>query len=195
MTATTSRTLRIVSLSLALLASVAFATAHTAAQENPPPNPITIPCAVNASAQVLGSTPVGDGTQTLIQARVIFGPGGSIGAHTHPGVLVLTVESGQFGFTPIGDGEMTVNRAATAETEAVSEPMVLNEETVVNPGDWFVETGMVHTGVNLSDEATTVLLTGLITTGEPLTSCVDQDATPMSVTHTDHTALVMAAHD
>ena len=186
MTSITSRTLRIVSLSLALLASVAFATAQARAQENPPANPITIPCAINASAQVLGSTPVGDGTQTLIQARIIFGPGGSIGTHTHPGTLVLTVESGQFGFTPIGDGEMTVNRAATADAESVSEPMVAGEEMVVNPGDWFVETGMVHTGVNLSSEPTAVLLTGLITTGEPLTSCIDQGAVPMSVSHAYH---------
>jgi hypothetical protein len=194
MTDTTSRTLRIVSLSLALLASVAFATAHTAAQENPPANPITIPCATNVSAQVLGSTPVGDGSQTLIQARIIFGTGGSIGLHTHPGTLVLTVESGQFGFTPVGDGEMTVNRAATAGTESVSAPMVQGEEMVVNPGDWFVETGMTHTGVNLSDEPTTVLLTGLITTGEPLTSCVDESATPSSMSHSYH-PISMPAHD
>jgi hypothetical protein len=81
---------------------------------------------------------------------------------------------------------MTVNRAATAATESVSEPMVLNEEMVVNPGDWFVETGMIHTGVNLSDEPTAVLLTGLITTGEPLTSCVDEAAVPMSESHAYH---------
>ena len=186
MTGITGRTLRIVSLSVALLASVASATAQAGAQGNPPANPITLPCATNASAQVLGSTPVGDGSQTLIQARIIFGPGGSIGEHTHPGTLVLTVESGQFGFTPVGAGEMTVNRAATAETESVSEPMVAGEEMVVNPGDWFVETGMVHTGVNLSAEPTTVLLTGLITTGEPLTSCVEQGAVPMSESHAYH---------
>lgn len=183
---TLGRTLRIVTLALGLLASAVVATAHTAAQENPPATPITIPCATNASVQVLGKTPVGDGSQTLIQARVIFGTGGSIGAHTHPGVLVLTVESGRFGFTPVGDGEMTINRAATADTESVAEQMALNAESVVNPGDWFVETGMVHTGVNLADEPTTVLLTGLITTGEPLTSCVDEDATSAGVPHAAH---------
>ncbi len=194
MTGIASRTLRIVSLSLALLASAGLFTAQTGAQENPPPNPITIPCATNVSAQVLGSTPVGDGSQTLIQARVIFGAGGSIGAHTHPGTLVLTVESGQFGFTPIGDGEMTVNRVATADIESVAEPMVAGEETVVTPGDWFDETGMVQTGVNLSTEPTTVLLTDLITTGEPLTSCVDQEATPSSMSHSDRPTS-MPAHN
>lgn len=155
----------------------------TLAQENPPPKPVTIDCATNVSSQVLGATPVGDGAQTLVLARIIFGPGGGIGAHTHPGTLVVTVERGSLGFTLLEEGEMVVNRVATADTEAAAEPMVLGEEMAVDPGDGFVETGMVHTGVNLADGTTTVLLAGLITTGEPLTQCVDPDATSASTSH------------
>lgn len=131
-----------------------------------------------SSAQVLGSSPIGDGAQTLVQARVIFAPGGSIGMHTHPGTLVMTVETGVFGFTHHGDGEMTLNRVATAEAEATTEPMPHGEEIATNPGDWFVETGMIHTGSNLSDGETTVLISGVIETGQPLTICVDEAATP-----------------
>jgi len=174
-------TLRKSIVGLSVLAAVAaFGTGPALAQENPPPKPIEIPCATNVSAQVLGATPIGDGSHTLVQARVIFAPGGSIGTHTHPGTLVVTVESGILGFTPIGDGEMTVNRVATADTEATNEPLPLGEETAVNPGDWFVETGMVHTGVNLSDGETTVLISGLIETGQPLTICTEDGATPMA---------------
>ena len=36
---------------------------------------------------------------------MIFGEGGSIGLHAHPGTLVMTVETGSFGFTYMGDGD------------------------------------------------------------------------------------------
>lgn len=173
---------RIIAFGAILLPALALAFAPTSlagAQENPPPQPIDIPCATNASAQVLGATPIGDGSQTLVMARVIFGPGGMISAHTHPGTLVVSVESGMLGFTHLGDGEMMVNRAATADTEATTEQLPHGEEVAINPGDYFVETGMVHIGANMADGETTVLLSGVIETGQPLTICVD-DATPMT---------------
>lgn len=164
----------------ALISALALVPASPSlAQENPPPVPIDLPCVTDVSVQVLGMTPVNDGAQNLVQARVIFAPGGSIATHTHPGTLVLTVESGSFGFTHMGDGEMTVTRAATAASEPATEPLTHGEEIAVNPGDWLVETGMIHTGANLADEPTTVLLTGLIEAGQPLTICVE-DGTPVS---------------
>jgi quercetin dioxygenase-like cupin family protein len=126
----------------------------TVAQDSPPPSPIDLPCATNASSQLLGATPVGDGSQTLVLARVLFDPGGRIGEHTHPGTLVVMIESGAFGLTLVEEGEMIVTHPATAD-------------------------GMVHTGSNLSDGQTTVLISGLIETGTPLTLCVDT-ATPAS---------------
>ncbi len=180
-----SRQMRLVLVALLVTASaLAVVSAPTNAQENPPPKPVTIDCATNVSSQVFGATPVGDGSQTLVQARIIFGPGGIIGSHTHPGTLVVTVESGSLGFTLLEEGEMVVNRAATADTEAAAEPMVQGEEVAVEPGDGFVETGMVHIGVNLADGTTTVLLAGLITTGEPLTQCVEAPSTPTGMNHT-----------
>ncbi|MBA2759640.1 MAG: hypothetical protein H0U38_08100 [Chloroflexia bacterium] len=151
----------------------------TAAQEGPPPSPIELPCATNASSQLLGATPVGDGSQTLVLARVLFDSGGSIGEHTHPGALIVMIEAGAFGLTLVEDGEMMVTRAATSDAEATQEPLVVGEELALEPGDSFIEHGMVHTGSNLSDEQTTVLISGLIETGEPLTQCVDA-ATPAS---------------
>jgi hypothetical protein len=118
----------------------------------------------------------------MVLARVIFAPGGSLGSHTHPGTVVATVECGSFGFTHLGDGEMSINRAATAGTEAATEPLAHGEVVILAPGDWFVETGMIHSAKNLSSETTTVVLTGLITTGEPLTICEETAGTPASVT-------------
>ena len=173
-------------IALAIILSVGFVSISgrgAVAQDNPPSNPIELPCATDVSAQVLGKTPVNDGEMTLMLVRVIFAPGGSIAAHTHPGTMVITVESGQFGFTVIDEGEMVVNRAATADSEASVEPMAHGEEIVINPGDWTVETGMIHTARNLSDEPTTVLLAAMIDAGQPLTICVDESSTPVAVHH------------
>jgi hypothetical protein len=72
----------------------------------PEPQPVTIPCATSVTAQVLGSTSPAEATgQTLVLARIIFGPGGSIGAHTHPGTLVVSVDAGSFGFTLLDHGD------------------------------------------------------------------------------------------
>jgi len=169
-----TRAVRIVASAFALIAIAVLGFGTPAmAQDNPPAKPIDLPCATGASAQVLGSTLVNDGTQNLLQVRVILEPGGGFTEHTHPGYVVATVESGLFGFTHHGDGEMMVNRAATADGEAIQEPLPHGVETTLNPGDWFVETGMVHTGVNLSDGQTTVLVTGLIEPGQPLTICAE----------------------
>lgn len=161
----------------ALLVLTPFAS--VSAQELPPPQPIQLDCATDASAQVLSATPVGDGAQTLVLARVLFAPGGSIGAHTHPGTLAVVIESGSLGFTLLEDDEMVITRAATQETEATAKPLVVQEETVLNPGDSFIEMGMVHSATNLSEGQTTVVLAGLIESGQPLTACVDS-ATPVS---------------
>lgn len=140
------------------------------------PQPVELPCAENVSAQVLGkgAPSTADG-QALVLVRVIFGPGGSLGAHTHPGTLVASVESGTLGFTLLDDhGEMTVTRAGSDGTPEAEEPLTVDQEVELAAGDGFVETGMVHSARNISDEPTSVLISGLITAGEPLTQCVDE---------------------
>jgi hypothetical protein len=61
--------------------------------------------------------------------------------------------------------------------------MPQGEEVVINPGDWTVETGMIHTARNLLEEPTTVLLAAMIDAGQPLTICVDESSTPVAVNH------------
>lgn len=161
-----------------LLAFIPYASAS--AQELPPPKPVEIPCATNVSAQTLAATPVGDGSQSLVLVRVIIGPGGSIGEHTHPGTLAVVIEQGTFGLTLVQDGEMMVTRAATADTEATTEHLVPGEMSTLNPGDSFIEMGMVHSATNLADGDTAALISGLIETGQPLTTCVDAASTAAS---------------
>lgn len=157
--------------------AAAMLTTSTASIAAPPePQPVTLPCATNMRVQVLGNTqPASADDQSLVLVRALFGPGGGIGPHTHPGTLVISVESGAFGFTPAGDGAMamTVMRSGEAGTPAVAEPMVPGQETVLHPGDWVVETGMVHSARTVGDEPVAVVFSGLVTAGQPLTTCVD----------------------
>ncbi len=145
------------------------------AQDNPPPVEVTLPCAGNVSVQVLGRIPVPDSTQDLALVRIIWGPDGYIGAHTHPGMMWVVVESGSFGLTLIDDMEMTVTRTATEGTPAAVESLVPGEEVALEPGDGFPEMGMVHSARNLlSDGVTTTIFSGLVEQGQPLTSCVEE---------------------
>jgi quercetin dioxygenase-like cupin family protein len=169
---------RVVSLvvTLVIVAIVGLSTARNGAAAPPAPQPVTLPCATNMSVQMLGNAqPAAATDQTLVLVRAIFGPGGGIGPHSHPGTLVFSVESGAFGFTPVGDGDMamTVMRSGDSGTPAAAEPMVMGQETVLHPGDWVVETGMVHSARTVGDEPVEVVFSGLVDAGQPLTTCVE----------------------
>jgi quercetin dioxygenase-like cupin family protein len=160
-----------------LAAAIALATSPAAQAAPPAPQPVTLPCATDISIQVLGNAqPAAAEGQTLVLVRAMWAPGGGIGPHTHPGTLVISVESGQFGFTLAEDqmaGEMTVMRSGEPGTPAVPEPMTPGQEVVLEPGDWVVETGMVHSARAVGDEPVSVVFSGLATTGQPLTTCVE----------------------
>ena len=173
-------TLRSLVLLLALVSSLLVVPAGSgAAQDNPPPVQVELPCATNVSVQVLGRVPYEDGRDIAL-VRIIWGPDGSIGAHTHPAMMWVTVESGQFGLTLLEDAEMTVTRAATTDAEATQETLTPNEEVVLEAGDGFVETGMVHGARNMSStEPMSTIFAAVVETGQPLTQCVDL-ATPVA---------------
>jgi quercetin dioxygenase-like cupin family protein len=159
---------------LVLIAGGVTTAAPRSAAAPPEPQPVTLPCATNMSVQMLGNAqPAAAAGQTLVLVRAIFGPGGGIGPHTHPGTLVISVESGAFGFTPVHEGEMTVMRSGDPGTPAASEPLTVGQETVLHPGDWVVETGMVHSARTVGDEPVEVVFSGLVEAGQPLTTCVD----------------------
>jgi hypothetical protein len=68
--------------------------------------------------------------------------------------------------------EMMVMRASDEPgAPAVPEPLVAGQETVLQPGDWFIETGMVHSARNAGDEEVAVTFTGLVEAGQPVTTC------------------------
>ncbi|HLL51324.1 MAG TPA: hypothetical protein VK356_11710, partial [Thermomicrobiales bacterium] len=149
---------------LTLVAVSLMTTSISSAAAPPEPQPVTLPCATNMSVQMLGNAqPAAATGQTLVLVRAIFGPGGGIGRHTHPGTLVISVESGAFGFTPVGEGDMTmtVMRSGDPGTPPAAEPMVMGQETVLHPGDWVVETGMARSARTVGDEPVEVVFSGL----------------------------------
>ncbi|MGH2604813.1 MAG: cupin domain-containing protein, partial [Dehalococcoidia bacterium] len=162
-----------------LVAAAALAISAGRAAAPPELQLVNLPCATNVFAQPLGQgMPAAAEGKALVLTRVTFEPGGSIGPHTHPGTLVQTIESGVFGFTLLHDGEMSVMRSGDAGTPAVAEPLTVGQEVELTAGDWFVETGMVHSGRSIGDEPAVVVFAGLFEAGQPGTQCVEGTPTP-----------------
>jgi quercetin dioxygenase-like cupin family protein len=161
-------------MALGLIAVCAAFTSPPGRAAPPEPQPVTLECATDMSVQVLGNAAPGNADgQSLVLVRAHFAPGGSIGPHTHPGTLVVSVESGQFGVTleEEGDMGMAVMRSGATGTPAAEEMLTRGEEVILEPGDWFIETGMIHSARNAGDEPVTVLFSGLVEAGQPVTVC------------------------
>lgn len=158
-------------LAVVLLSLVAVYPA--AAQTGQGAQPLDLPCATGISFTMLGAgMPQTAKGQALVQLDLYFAPGGELKAHTHPGALVVNVESGTLGFTMIDmqQGQMQVYRKG--ETKPVPESeLKASQEITLHAGDWFVEEGMVHSARNLGDSPVKVLISGLIQAGQPLVKC------------------------
>jgi quercetin dioxygenase-like cupin family protein len=108
----------------------------------------------------------------LMLLRITFAPGGGIGAHSHPGSLVLSIESGELEFE-LMEGEVTVQRATTDGTPGTVETMQPGDTVTLQPGDSLAEDELIHAANNTGDEPTVVLVSALMTTGEPFVQCVE----------------------
>ncbi len=155
------------SLLLMLLAIVSLSPAQARAQEG---IPVELPCVTGVTAFPIGQAMPDDlGGQVLALERLEIAPGGGFTPHTHPGTLVVSIESGTLDLTQLDHAHMEITRAS-----GESETMTQGSPTTLNPGDWFVEPeGMVHTAFNTGDAPTVVLLTGVIDPSQPLVQCVE----------------------
>jgi quercetin dioxygenase-like cupin family protein len=161
---------------LVVLSAIGLAVTASAQAAQPAPQPVTLECATDMRAAVLGATqPSAAEGQSLVLVRAVFGVGGGIGPHTHPGTLVVAVESGQFGVTLAEDHDMpmVVMRASDEPgTPSAEEQLEPGQEAILEPGDFFIETGMVHSARTVGEEPVVVTFTGLVEAGQPVTSCV-----------------------
>jgi quercetin dioxygenase-like cupin family protein len=154
------------------LAIAAFGAAQTGAQEG---QPLELSCVTGVMVQPIGQAMPDDAEgQALVVMRLTIAPGGGFAAHTHPGTLIVAIESGTFELTQLDDMEMVVMRAATGATPGTSETMTRGTPMSLNPGDSFVEPeGMVHMASNQGSEPTVVLVTGLVDPNQPFVQCIE----------------------
>jgi quercetin dioxygenase-like cupin family protein len=160
---------------------VALAPVGAGAQAQPQQGqPLDLPCVTGVTVQPLGQGMPDDASgQALVMMRLFIAPNGGFQAHTHPGMLVVSIESGTLDLTQLRDMAMSVMRAPANGTPAASEPVTKGVPVTLNPGDWFVEPkGMVHQASNSGTEQTVVLLSGLVDPNQPLVQCVS--GTPTS---------------
>ncbi len=165
------------SLRLVAVCAVGIALGTGTAAAQPEPQPVTLPCATDMRTRLLGTTqPERADGQALVLVRATFGVGGGIGPHTHPGTLIVAVEAGQFGITLAEDslmGMVVLRASDDPGTPAALEELVPGQEAVLEPGDAFIETGMVHSARTVGDEPVEVTFTGLVEAGQPVTTCVE----------------------
>jgi quercetin dioxygenase-like cupin family protein len=145
-------------------------TPRLAAQEATP-GPITaIELAPGVIAEVFAGAPSARAPeQTVYLARFVFQPGAEIFPHSHPGTVILGVQSGTFGWTLLEGSAQVVRGAAagaTGPSEDITEP---GTEVLLEPGDAiFYEDDVTHTARGAGDEEAVILGTLVLTTGEPL---------------------------
>ncbi|MDQ3043800.1 MAG: hypothetical protein M3R06_01430 [Chloroflexota bacterium] len=128
------------------------------------------PAAVGVTAQLLGAgQPAAAPDMELSLRRITIAVGGSIPHHSHPGALVIFVESGTFGYTSLG-GTIELTRAAGAGTPGVIEEMPTGTEVLLNPGDRLFTEDPIDDVRNAGEDEVVVLVVGLTRVGEPFTT-------------------------
>jgi quercetin dioxygenase-like cupin family protein len=117
------------------------------------------------SSEVLGqyAPPEAPGyTMNLYRVRVP--PGVEIPSHHHPGQQMSRIEAGTLTYT-VEQGTIEIGRGSSTPTETVDGPATV--ELVAGDSVFEPETD-IHHAANLGDTDVVIVITSLITTGEPL---------------------------
>lgn len=167
---------------VAMLTLSALSAPRLIAQEaTPSPGPIAvIELAPGVTAEVFaGAPPARASGQTLYVARFTFQPGSEIFPHSHPGTVVLAVESGAFGWTLVQGTAHVIRGAAAGATGPAEDMTTPGTEVILNPGDAiYYEDDVVHTARNAGDVPAVILGSLLFTTGQPLLMPMEMGTPP-----------------
>ena len=165
--------IRILLFALALIGVGSLGFANVKAQDDGW-QPLDLPCTTNVSIKPLGQaapTDAPDYALSLLELKIE--PGGGFTAHTHPPTLIVSVESGNFGLTPL-EHDMTVMK------DGKETPVAKGQEVELHAGDWVIERGMVHTMRAIGDQPVVALISGYTDASQALVQCVDMESTPAS---------------
>ncbi len=139
--------------------------------------------AIGTTAQIMGSgQPAATPGLELTLRRITHTPGGRVPAHSHPGALVIFVERGTWGYTPLG-GTVQLTRAATGGTPTPSEALPMGTEVLLTAGDWLFVEDPQDDVRNAGEDDVVLLIAGLTRVGEPFTAFMtdmEMEATPAS---------------
>ena len=130
--------------------------------------PAAGPVGVTAELLGRGETTLAPGHELSLR-RVTIAPGGGIPAHTHPGALVIYVESGTWGHTALYEGGQ-ITRAAVNGTPGPTEEMPMGEELILTAGDWLYVENPTDDIRNAGEDPVVLWIAGLTRVGEPFTS-------------------------
>lgn len=145
------------------VAGAAASTNGTALRADAPPDPMA-----GVSTEVLGSLPSAAAPgYTELFLRITMQPGASIPAHSHPGDVVVVVQSGQFG-TSFVRGQGTVTRAAVNGATPVRQTLHAGDAAVLQPGDSLAYGGSAgHTMANAGTTPLVLLVAALLADNQP----------------------------
>jgi redox-sensitive bicupin YhaK (pirin superfamily) len=105
----------------------------------------------------------------LVLRRTTIAPGGGLPPHSHPGSIVLVVDAGTFGFTPLG-GTTQLTRAAVDGTPAPAEEVSIGTEVILTKGDALFLEDPQDTIRNAGEDDVVLLLATLTPVGEDFTT-------------------------
>ena len=132
-----------------------------AAQES---TPLTEP--VGIEGVDLGSgQPTSIPEMELVLRRTTIAPGGGLPPHSHPGSIVLVVDAGTFGYTPLG-GTTQLTRAAGDGTPTAAEEPPMGVELILTKGDALFAEGSQDEMRNAGEDDVVLLIAGLIPAGQ-----------------------------
>lgn len=113
--------------------------------------------------------------------RLTYAPGGTLNVHTHPGASILYVESGTLTYALVEGAAVATRAPAGSATPNVALPaeQLSPGEIVLNAGDsLFEDVDVIHTARNDGSEPAVVLIANLLTTGEPVTTFLQETPAP-----------------
>jgi hypothetical protein len=170
-------------LAFVMVSLLGLAAVAAFAQGGPPP-PDATPGSVGFGNVLLGGIDPAVAPGYRLEMREnTFAPGAYVTRHTHPTAIVVCVQSGALGFA-IQAGKGTVTRGATgATTPVATEALVPGVEIVLEPRDCVAFDEFAahteHTGWNASDGTKVIWETRLLKIGEPYTTFLDAQGTPV----------------
>ena len=146
---------------IAMLAfSPLLASAHTA---TPPADPMA-----SVTVETLGrGISVAAPDHVVLLLRITMAPGAHIPMHTHPGQVILFVESGTFG-TAFGEGDALITRVPVEDTPVLAQKARANVEEIMTAGASVTYSNVTtHIMRNPGDQPLVLLVSALLSADEP----------------------------